>query len=386
MIPVSTAHLQVAAVTHPGRRGKNNEDRLLASAFRISEKDPTPAILAVVADGVGGHRGGEVAADLAVKQITQVVAASDASQPQATLQDAFEQANQVIYNHSLANQDLSGMGTTCVCAWVIKDRLFAASVGDSRLYLVRGGVATRLSIDHTWVQEALDSGLLTPDQARSHPNAHVIRRHLGSAQPVVPDFRLRLSATETDARALANQGLQLLPGDITLLCSDGLTDLVNDGEIGVTLTRIGLQEALQELVDRANERGGHDNISIVAIQVPSQAMLTVSREKKGRRWLLAGMLCLLALALALYGAYQYWFSESPSSTSTILPSEAPLVVPTLIPTQIPLQATLTPVTAETVPASITSWTPLPETQFPSQATYTPWPTSTELAPSGRLFP
>jgi protein phosphatase len=386
MIPVSTAHLQVAAVTHPGRRGKNNEDRLLASAFRISEKDPTPAILAVVADGVGGHRGGEVAADLAVKQITQVVAASDASQPQATLQDAFEQANQVIYNHSLANQDLSGMGTTCVCAWVIKDRLFAASVGDSRLYLVRGGVATRLSIDHTWVQEALDSGLLTPDQARSHPNAHVIRRHLGSAQPVVPDFRLRLSPSETDARALANQGLQLLPGDITLLCSDGLTDLVNDGEIGATLTRIGLQEALQELVDRANERGGHDNISIVAIQVPRQAMLTVPREKKVRRWLLAGMLCLLALALALYSAYQYWFSESPSSTSTILPSKAPLVVPTLIPTQIPLQATLTPVTAETVPTSITSWTPLPETQFPSQATYTPWPTSTELAPSARLFP
>jgi protein phosphatase len=328
-----------------------------------------------------------VAADLAVTHITQVVAASNASQPLAILQDAFEQANQIIYGRSLANQNLSGMGTTCVCAWVIKDRLFAASVGDSRLYLVRNGVASQLSVDHTWVQEALDSGILTPEQARNHPNAHVIRRHLGSAQPVVPDFRLRLSAAETDARALVNQGLHLLPGDIILLCSDGLTDLVNDGEIGAALSRFRLQEALQILVDQANERGGHDNISLVAIQVPNQKILTPPHEKKGRLWLLAGMLCLLTLAVALFSAYQYWFSESSSPTSTPLPSEVPLVVPTLIPSQIPLQATFTPDAAEAEPTSMASWTPpLPETPLSGRLTYTPWPTSTQPVTGGKLFP
>ena len=387
MIPVSTAHLQVAALTHPGRRGKNNEDRFLVSAFKISEKDPTPVLLALIADGVGGHRGGEVAADLAVAQISQVVAASDASQPLAILQAAFEQANQTIYARSLANPNLSGMGTTCVCAWVINDRLFTASVGDSRLYLVRGEETTQLTIDHTWVQEALDSGLLTPDQARNHPNAHVIRRHLGSQLPVVPDFRLRLSAGDTDSRAQVNQGLRLQPGDTIVLCSDGLTDLVTEDEIGAALSRFSLSEALQELVDQANERGGHDNISIVAIQAPSQKIGKAPGKRKGRRWLWAGMLCLLALIIALYSAYQYWFSGSPPPTSTSLPSEAPLVVPTLIPTQRPLYATLTTNPAVATPTYVTSETPpLPENPLPSQATYTPWPTSTAQAPIGRRFP
>lgn len=387
MIPVSTAHLQVAVLTHPGRRGKNNEDRLLVSAFRISEKDPTPVLLALIADGVGGHRGGEVAADLAVTQIAQVVGASDASQPLATLQAAFEQANQIIYARSLADLNLSGMGTTCACVWVINDRLFTASIGDSRIYLVRSQEVTQLTIDHTWVQEALDSGLLTPDQARNHPNAHVIRRHLGSQLPVVPDFRLRLSAGETDSHAQANQGLRLQPGDTIVLCSDGLTDLVAGAEIGATLSRSSLSEALQELVDQANERGGHDNISIVAIQVPRQSIEKAPRERKRRRWFWAGMLCLMALIVALYSAYQYWFSGSPSPTSTSLPSQAPLVLPTLIPTQIPLQATLTVNPAAATATSVTSGTPpLPENPLPSQATYTPWPTSTDQPPVGALFP
>ncbi len=149
MIPVQTAHLQVAAITHPGMRGKNNEDRFTVSAFKISEKDPTPTLLAIIADGVGGHRAGEVAADLAVTQISQVVATSDASQPLSILQVAFEQANQTINARSMADPALSGMGTTCVCAWVIDDRLFTASIGDSRIYLVRNGKASQLTIDHT---------------------------------------------------------------------------------------------------------------------------------------------------------------------------------------------------------------------------------------------
>jgi len=378
MIPVQTAHLQVAAITHPGMRGKNNEDRFTVSAFKISEKDPTPTLLAIIADGVGGHRAGEVAADLAVTQISQVVAASDASQPLSVLQFAFEQANQTINARSMGDPALSGMGTTCVCAWVIDDRLFIASVGDSRIYLVRNGKASQLTIDHTWVQEALDSGILTPEQARNHPNAHVIRRHLGSQQPVVPDFRLRLSLAETDSRAQANQGMRLAPGDIVLLCSDGLTDLVRDDEIGITLSRISLSDALQDLVDQANARGGHDNISIVAVYVPSPRPKKATHTQGRRRWFWVGLLGLLVLAIAALSAlYRLSVRPDPTPTPIMVSSQVPLVVPTLIPTGTPLQGNPSPTQAAAASAtSIAATLPPKETLPAGQATITPWPTST----------
>ena len=388
MIPVQTAHLQVAAITHPGMRGKNNEDRFTVSAFKISEKDPTPTLLAIIADGVGGHRAGEVAADLAVTQISQVVAASDASQPLSVLQFAFEQANQTINARSMGDPALSGMGTTCVCAWVIDDRLFIASVGDSRIYLVRNGKASQLTIDHTWVQEALDSGILTPEQARNHPNAHVIRRHLGSQQPVVPDFRLRLSLAETDSRAQANQGMRLAPGDIVLLCSDGLTDLVRDDEIGITLSRISLSDALQDLVDQANARGGHDNISIVAVYVPSPRPKKATHTQGRRRWFWVGLLGLLVLAIAALSAlYRLSVRPDPTPTPIMVSSQAPLVVPTLIPTGTPLQVNPSPTQAAAASAtSIAATLPPKETLPAGQATITPWPTSTGQGTLGTLSP
>lgn len=385
MIPVQTAHLQVAAVTHPGMRGKNNEDRFTVSAYKISETDSTPALLAVIADGVGGHRAGEVAADLAVAHISQVIGNSDASQPLPVLQVAFEQANQAINARSLADPTLSGMGTTCACAWLIGDRLYTASVGDSRIYLVRDGKASQISIDHTWVQEALDSGLLRPDQARNHPNAHVIRRHLGSLQTVVPDFRLRMGPAETDSQSKANQGMRLVPGDIVLLCSDGLTDLVRDDEIGAMLSRMSLSQALQDLVDRANKRGGHDNITIVAMYVPNPRQTKVLSIRNKRRWVWVGLLGLLALVLVLAGAYLYWFAIGPvrNPTPTLVSSQAPLVLPTLIPTGTPLQAN--PSLTVGVPAPQIVATPLPAEHSPSaQTTITPWPTST--GQPGTVYP
>jgi protein phosphatase len=377
MIPVRTSHLQVAAITDPGAGGKNNEDRYAVSAFKLSEKDPTPVLLAIIADGVGGHRAGEVAAELAITRISQVVASSDAIQPLTILQTAFEQANQSVYAQALVNPDLSGMGTTGVCAWVIADRLYTASVGDSRIYLVRADEITQLTIDHTWVQEALDSGLLTPEQARNHPNAHVIRRHIGTQQPIVPDFRLRMSAAETDARSQANQGLSLLPGDIVMLCSDGLTDLVSNAEIGAALSSFNLSEALQKLVDLANERGGHDNISIVAIQVPRPRLKQAPPVKNRRIWLWIGLLSLLALGIFLFGAYRYWLTRAPQPMPTASPSLAPVIVPTLIPTGTSLEATPALSPTQAGPVSLPSATAFPqESPSAGQATYTPWPTST----------
>jgi protein phosphatase len=157
------------------------------------------------------------------------------------------------------------MGATCVCAWIIGNRLYTASVGDSRIYLIREHQIYQLTIDHTWVQEAIDHGMLTPDQARSHPNTHVIRRYLGSRSTVVPDVRLRLESYETDREAEENQGVLLKETDRLLLCTDGLTDLVSDREILGAMQTSSLDEAVQQLIHMANLRGGHDNITIVAL-------------------------------------------------------------------------------------------------------------------------
>ncbi len=224
MIPSKYSHLHVAVATHPGMKGKNNEDRYAVSAYSIGEEKRIPSVLAVVCDGIGGHRAGEVAAEIAVEKISLVVAQSDGSQPLATLREAISEANQAVRSQSEVDPTRKGMGATCACAWVIGDRLFIASVGDSRIYLERAGTIHKLTTDHTWIQEALDQGILTPEQARGHPNLHVIRRYLGSQQPVEADTRLKLSRDEDDVQAQSNQGLKLVPGDTLMLCSDGLTD------------------------------------------------------------------------------------------------------------------------------------------------------------------
>jgi protein phosphatase len=199
------------------------------------------------------------------------------------------------------------MGATCACAWVIKDRLYTASVGDSRIYLVRNQKIRQLTIDHTWVQEALDHGALTPDQARNHPNVHVIRRYLGSEQPVEPDFRLKLEAGESDSQAERNQGFRLRRGDRLLLCSDGLTDLVEDEEIRAALQTNQLDAAVQYLINLANHRGGHDNITVVALHVQGQP--AGARQERLSRLVILGcggaaFIVLVALiAAVLLGLY-----------------------------------------------------------------------------------
>lgn len=371
MIPVERAHLNVAARSHPGMSGKNNEDRYAVFAFILNTNKPEPAILAVVADGIGGHRAGEVAAEIAVTTISQAVTNSGTQQPVQTLQEAIIRAGQSIYQQSEIDHDRKGMGATCACGWVIGDRLYMASVGDSRIYLLRGNTIHQLSTDHTWVQEAIESGTLTPEQARGHPNAHVIRRYLGSRQPVVPDLRLRLYPGESDDQAEANQGLRLLPGDQLLLCSDGLTDLVSETEILESMQSNPMESAIDMLIDLANQRGGHDNITIVALEMPEPVAVTapvsVTGRRRGPSWACLGLIgALLAIGvLTLSGLY--WllngsltlpvstqavtgvpvtltpaFSEATATIPSLAPVTSPTVQPGLRPTRTPLPASLTP--------------------------------------------
>jgi serine/threonine protein phosphatase PrpC len=381
VIPVTKAHLYVAASTHPGMKGKNNEDRFAVSAHRLGQEERTQSLLAVICDGIGGHRAGEVAAEMAVETICRTVAESDGRQPLATLTQAFSNANQIIREQATSDLAQRGMGATCVCAWVIGFQLYTASLGDSRLYFIRGDTIRQITTDHTWIQEAIDFGALTPEQAVGHPNAHVIRRYLGAQNPMTPDFRLRLQPEETDEQAQANQGMRLLPGDRLLLCSDGLTDLVTKEEMLNALRSRERKAALDYLIDLANSRGGHDNITVITLEMPPDENLTVPlktkvRREKGRRQRIRGCLgiLLLMVLLSLLGVLLCKYMRrltTPRHTPIPSPSVTRRVTPLL------------PGSARVTPSA--TGTPLPSptitrVQFKPKPVYTVTPRETSRSP------
>ncbi len=286
MIRTQRAHLHVAALSHPGMSGKNNEDRFAVLSHVLSREEPIPSLFAVLSDGIGGHRAGEVAAELAVDHISHAISESNGRDPLRSMEEAVHAASEAIAHHSASDNDRHGMGATCACAWVIGDKLYIACVGDSRIYLLREGQMRQLTTDHTWVQEAVEKKIIQPEEAREHPNVHVIRRYLGSLKLPEVDFRLKLSDSENSIQAQKNQGMALLPDDILLLCSDGLTDMVWADEIQKTLLEAeNPKAAVQRLVAQANERGGHDNITVIVISAPKPRPL--EEKKKGfMDWLL----------------------------------------------------------------------------------------------------
>jgi protein phosphatase len=257
-------------------------------------------------------------------------------------------------------------------------------VGDSRLYLLRDGVIRRLSTDHTWVQEAVEQGVLTPEQIRGHPNQHVIRRYLGGPTPPEVDLRLRLREDEDDLQAEANQGLRLFPGDIILLTSDGLTDLVSDDEICDAYKaqagqgQVSAQTAGHQLIDLANKRGGHDNITLVAISIPSKKMDAAARLRRwaNRNWVWAASGCavlLITLVIGLAGGW--WWTKRTAGTlpTATYTRSAPVAQGTELPTLTPM-----PTAQANPPASFLTPTFTLSAQFPADSgpTLTPWPTNT----------
>ena len=320
MIRTPNAPLHIAAATHPGMAGKQNEDRFAVSSYHLGQNNPTPSVFAIVSDGIGGHQAGEIAAEMAVETISHMVAQSDAGQPLAILDHAIQVTSDAIASRAKDDNQRLGMGTTCSCAWVIGDQLFIASVGDSRIYLLRGGGLMQLTTDHTWVQEAVEKGVLSPEEARGHPYMHVIRRYLGSSKTPQPDVRLRLAKEETDTQARSNQGLRLLPSDVILLCSDGLTDVVKDEDIEPTVRGLPLQSAAQALVDLACQRDGRDNITVVMLLLPWEQVQSAKRSLFWK-WALWGLVALVFAVLVLLGVMWvvFKFVLPPVSTLTPMP-------------------------------------------------------------------
>ena len=236
--------MKVAARTDIGRVRKNNED-----ALWVDE----PLGLLVVADGMGGHAGGEVASTVAVEAIAAYVkehlAGSEAvDQAAALLQAAIRTADEAIWATARTRRELRDMGTTVVLALCRGNQVHVAHVGDSRAYLLRQGELRQLTEDHSVVARLIKAGQLTPGRARSHPLSHQITRYLGNRQAVADLHCVTLS-----------------PGDYLLLCSDGLTNMLEDHHLKELILRSGLdvQAACEALVARANAHGGEDNISVI---------------------------------------------------------------------------------------------------------------------------
>ncbi len=390
MKPTDQSHLFATAVSDQGMQRKNNEDRYGVSTYLAGQ---IPSLLAMVCDGIGGHLAGEVAAELAVATITSVVGGSDAASPQDILSQAVLSASQAVRSEAQKEAERRGMGATCVVAWVIGSRLYTTSLGDSPLFLVRSGAIQRITTPHTWVQEAVEAGVLTPEAARNHPNAHVIRRYLGMADPVLLDFRLRLVDSETDEQAIANQGMELQPGDILLLCSDGLTDMVEEADILSTLLEKGCNPGVFALRDLANAHGGMDNITIVAVEMPRSEQKTVlsgntvpikrptpaPRPKSLLQTLLESKLAWLGcslvvlLTIALVSVVLFWsvftgrLDPRPSATPTASATASSTAAPTLP----------QPAVSTALPTSPSAPTLTARPVGPGQPTptYTPWPTS-----------
>jgi protein phosphatase len=240
--------LHVAARTDVGRIRAGNEDSLYADASESRG-------LFIVADGMGGHAAGEVASEMAVAIIAeelQRVESADAPDAPGRVADALRRANEAIYRRTVLESDKQGMGTTASVLLVSDAGYVIGQVGDSRIYLLREGALRQLTKDHSYVQEQVDAGFLTPEQARYHPYSNVITRCVGANDSVEPDV---FSGT-------------IQTGDVFLVASDGLTGMVEDRRLQQLLaSNAAPRRVVDALIAEANGRGGLDNITAVLVQV-----------------------------------------------------------------------------------------------------------------------
>ena len=253
--------MEIVGHSDPGMVRSHNEDSI-ANDVRFG--------LVILADGMGGYNAGEVASGMATTvlmtemqsalsqhapfEVDQSGAAAEAGTIAARLmREQITKANTSIFSASQSQPQYAGMGTTLVTALFYDNKMTVAHIGDSRLYRFRAGKFTQVTRDHSLLQEQIDSGMITEEEAKHSQNKNLVTRALG----IDPTVEAEIHDYET------------LPGDIYLLCSDGLSDMVEDEEIGLTLETLGgnLNLAAQQLVQMANDNGGRDNVSVLLIKI-----------------------------------------------------------------------------------------------------------------------
>ncbi len=231
--------------TDIGTKRSENQDNIFVSDSPIG---PLPNLY-IVADGMGGHRAGDKASKMAIDITVDFVRKSTIENPIAVLKRAMLFANNEIYKAANEDPDYNGMGTTMVAAVVKEGMIYVANIGDSRMYAVEGDIR-QITMDHSLVEELIRNGELDRKKGRNHPEKNIITKAMGSKDEIIPDFF----------------EIELKPEGRYLLCSDGLSNMVEDDEIrDIVMESYSLDEAAQALIDRANYYGGSDNVSVVII-------------------------------------------------------------------------------------------------------------------------
>ncbi len=238
--------IKTFSITDIGKKRTMNQD------YVYSSENPVGGLpnLFIVADGMGGHNGGDFASEYAARTVTETIAESDLSEFSLAMVKAIAKANSLIRRKGAENPDLYGMGTTMVAASIKDDILHVANIGDSRLYVI-GDSIRQITTDHSYVEEMVRMGSLDRESARTHPKKNIITRAIGADDDVIPDFFT----------------VKLKPEETVLMCSDGLTNMLEDEEIRMIINGSrDIVEQAEELVKAANNNGGKDNIAVILIE------------------------------------------------------------------------------------------------------------------------
>jgi serine/threonine protein phosphatase PrpC len=237
--------MKVFSATDIGQKRQMNQDFIFTSAEPVGNLPN----LFVVADGMGGHNAGDFASRYGVSVLVETVKQDKNFNPVKIMRNGIEAANREVLGQSRRDPSMAGMGTTMVVATVVGGYAYIANVGDSRLYLA-GDSLKQITQDHSLIAEMVRLGELTPEEGRNHPDKNIITRAVGTAEEVKIDFF----------------DIRLEPGSQIVMCSDGLTNMVDDAEIFAVLRGSGEEDRARVLVDRANANGGKDNIAVIVVE------------------------------------------------------------------------------------------------------------------------
>ncbi len=242
--------MKAFSMTDIGMRRKINQDYIFSSENAVGNFPN----LFLVADGMGGHKAGDYASRICVETVVESIKKSQLKTVIGVLEEAIKAANNRIYSDAISNSELEGMGTTLVAAVITENHvLYVANIGDSRLYIVNQEEMRQITEDHSLVEEMVRNGEIDRSEARFHPNKNIITRAIGTSFHVTADYF----------------EVQLKEGDKVLMCSDGLCNMVDDREMKYIIENYQeeIEAAVRELVEKANENGGRDNISTILVQV-----------------------------------------------------------------------------------------------------------------------
>lgn len=239
--------MKAFAMTDVGKNRVTNQDYVYSSADAVGN---LPNVF-IVADGMGGHKAGDVASVTAVDTVLNSIKKSNKKDVISIISEAIDVANDTLFFKASNNEEWKGMGTTLVIATIVNDTLYVANVGDSRLYLLDEEIR-QITRDHSYVEEMISIGEINKSEARTHEKKNIITRAIGVESKTTADFF----------------EVQFTTGDMILMCSDGLTNMVEDKEIYTTVKNSkNIEEAVHKLIDLANENGGKDNIAVLVAEL-----------------------------------------------------------------------------------------------------------------------